>query len=273
MHIQIPPNSHSAGRPIIQRDDSNSDNTDTRITTFDCAKSTALFQAEGVSEKTGSSLHFTPGTKQLFGLSDIDPFDCTVSFTPLSASKFQFSELPQIDAGFFDDSEAGQIYFPPLTPSEAQTIHQFPSTGGKTIWPGMNGTFPADFGLSSTISSPTQITTASQSQYDVEESQSHNNHANSTPSPIGHHWSSCAIKTVPSTMMDTQMDDNNDGTQPEEVVSDSGSEYEDGNDSCESESESPLTPTYTPSRGKHFGHRSFGGKGPYYRGASGRQSG
>ena len=271
MQVQIPPNLHSSGKSIVEQADTNSDDLNIRKTTFDCPNPSAFSQAEAVSERTGSSLHFSPATKQLFGLNDVDPFNYSVFLnSPLTLSHNTYTDLVQTNPDLIITADTQVADHSSSVDDNQVRINQHPTTGGKSVWPGMPGTSSSDFGSSSTLSSPTDSETPGRSQL-IQTAQV--DQFSPSPSPTELQWTSRSMKTLPSTTTtDTHMENNNEnGT--DDVVSDSGSEYEDGNDSSdESGPATPSSTTDTPKGGKSFGQMSFGGKGPYYRSINAQQS-
>lgn len=141
MQIQVPQNAYalSAGHTMAQGLRSSA-GQDIQTTTFECADLAYGFEVEHLSEKTSSTNNFSPATRELFGLDEVDLNNCA-TMLPSPTAPSQPPPTPDLIADCLDPaSPIGPE--PPLTPEPEINAADFVSGGGKSIWPGKRGADP-----------------------------------------------------------------------------------------------------------------------------------
>lgn len=252
MQIQVPQNAYamSAGQTMAQSLRSPAGQA-IRTTTFECADLAYGFEVEQLSEKISSTNTFSPATRQLFGLDEIDLNNC-MTILPSPTAPTQRPPTPDLVADFSDAASSIGPESPP-TPEPQANIAGFASTGGKTTWPGMNAAEDGD----------------NESENEDEEEEDDDGDGfggsqygdESVQQAVGYSSGKSVRKSVPVfagksvsksvyNHNEESVDDDEDGEEEDEDCehesedeeedhgSDSGSEYEDGNSDNESESES-----------------------------------
>lgn len=107
-----------------------------RTTTFECADLAYGFEVENLSEKTSSTNTFSPATRELFGLDEVDLNSCLTSI-PSPTGPPRRPPTPDLVPDCSGTSSPIHSE-PPATPEPQSIAGGFASTGGKSTWPGMN---------------------------------------------------------------------------------------------------------------------------------------
>jgi len=139
MHIQVSPNTHpiSAGQ-IMAQNLRNLAGQDIRTTTFECADLAYGFEVEQLSERTSSTNTFSPATRELFGLDEIDLNNCMTTI-PSPNDPSHRPPTPDLIADY-SDTPPPVGPEPPSTPEPEINAGGFVSTCGKSTWPGKDVT-------------------------------------------------------------------------------------------------------------------------------------
>lgn len=234
-----------------------------RTTTFECADLAYGFEVENLSEKTSSTNTFSPATRELFGLDEVDLNNCLTSI-PSPAGPPRRPPTPDLVPDYSGTSSPIHSD-PPATPEPQSNAGGFASTGGKSTWPGMNTV--EDVAEESEIGGDHDCDGSGNSQYGDVSAQ----HAVTSfrGKSIRKSIPGFAGKSVSKTVQNHNIESTDSGDEDEEEDEDceheseddeeggSDSEYEDGEPNTDSENESAKA---LPRGGKTF----FVQQSPYH---------
>lgn len=256
MQIHVPRNAYarSAGQILAQGVRSPAGRA-IHTTTFECADLAYGFEVENLSEKTSSTNTFSPATRELFGIDEVDLNNCLTSI-PSPTGLTQQPPTPELVSDYSGITSPVRSDSA-TTPEPQNNAGGFASTGGKSTWPGMNNA--KDAAGDSENEEDHDYDISGDSQYG--DSSVQRTATSSGGKSIRKSIPGCAGKSVSKTVRSHDVESTNDGDEGEEEDEDceyeseddgegeSDSEYEDGGPYSDSETESVKA---LPRGGKTF---------------------
>jgi len=256
MQIHVPRNAYarSAGQILAQGIRSPAGRV-IRTTTFECADLAYGFEVESLSEKTSSTNTFSPATRELFGIDEVDLNNCLTSI-PSPTGLPQQPPTPELVSDYSGITSPVNSD-PDTTPEPQNNAGGFAPTGGKSTWPGMNNA--KDGAEESENEENHDCDMSGDSQHG--DSYVQRTATSSGGKSVRKSVSGFARKSVSKAIQNYDIESTNDGDEGEEEDEDceyesedngedeSDSDYEDGGPNSDSETESVKA---LPRGGKTF---------------------